>query len=240
MRGASGPRRAAFENWNHIREIHLMKTTVKRWLALAGAAMAVGGGAATVPAAADDNLVNVKMLAPRNGDRVGVGGRGWFVDLEIEFAVDSVAKTGFTDFQLTGPGVHDNAAPFPGSFSPGADDRLPGLVVLLSTTGIGARSCQNIANLFNLTGVTNVAPSLELPSAVTIWDTWIIGAPNFGVNTMSTAYVAVAKDVNGDGIFNDAPAILPDADGNGLCDDKDLRAFGVTSNIRKASFFINP
>lgn len=217
-----------------------MKTTAKRWLALAGAAIAIGGGAATALAADDDKPVNVKMFAPKNGDRVGTGGRGWFVDLEIEYAVDSVAKTGFTAPQLTGPGVHNNAAPFPGTFSPGADDRLPGLIALVSTATVGARSCQNIANLFNLTGLTNAAPSLEAPSTVSIWDTWIIGAPNFGVNTMSTVYAAVAADVNGDGVFNDAPAILPDADGNGFCDDKDLKAYGVASGIRKASFFINP
>jgi hypothetical protein len=52
--------------------------------------------------------------------------------------------------------------------------------------------------------------------------------------------VAVAKDHNGDGVFNDAPNVLPDADGNGVCDKKDLKAFGLASNIEKARFFINP
>jgi hypothetical protein len=33
--------------------------------------------------------------------------------------------------------------------------------------------------------------------------------------------------------------VLPDADGNGLCDNKDLEAFGIASNIEKADFFIN-
>ena len=200
------------------------------------------GLAAAAPAGADDDdkSVDVKMFAPRNGDRVGEGGKGWFVDLELEYEVSSVAQTGFSAPQLTGPGVHNNAAPLPGAFSAGADDRMPGLIVLVSTNQAGARSCQNVANLFNLTGLTNAAPSLERPSKVSIWDTWIIGAPNFGVNTMSTIFVAVAADVDGDGIFNDAPAILPDVDGNGFCNEKDLKAFGIASNIRKASFFINP
>ncbi len=197
-----------------------------------------------------DRLVKVEMFAPENGHQVGINGAGWFVDLEIEFKVP-LAQSGFTvnadnqpGFQLTGPNagatanyaasVHNNARPFPGTFSLGRDERIPGLIVILSTTIPGAGSCQNIANLFNLTGVTDLEPT-----RTEIWDTWIVGAQNFGVNTMSTIHVAVADDINGDGIFNDAPNVLPDADGNGICDDKDLKAFGIASNIEKARFFIN-
>ena len=183
---------------------------------------------------AEERAAEVKMFAPTNEQKVGVGGVGWFVDLAVEFDVP-LAQTGFTGFQLTGPGVHNNVAPFPGTFSPGRDDRMPGLIVLVSTATIGAQSCQNVANLFNLTGVTNrEAAKTEL------WDTWIVGLPVFGVNTPSTVYAAIAADKNRDGVFNDAPDVLPDADGNGICDDKDLKAFGLASNIRKASFFINP
>jgi len=183
---------------------------------------------------ADDRSVEIKMFAPENGHKVGVGGFGWFVDLELEFDVP-LERTGFTGFQLTGPGVHNNVPPMPGVFAPGKDDRLPGLIVLVSTATIGAQSCQNVANLFNLTGVTNrEADKAEL------WDTWIVGAPLFGLGVHSTVYAAVAADKDHDGVFNDAPAVLPDADGNGVCDQKDLKAFGLASNIRKASFFINP
>lgn len=178
--------------------------------------------------------VEVKMFAPKSGDHVGIGGRGWFVDLALEFDVP-LEETGFNGFQLTGPAVHNNVPPFPGTFSLGKDDRLPGLIVLLSTTSVGARSCQNIANLFNLTGVTDLKPhSTEL------WDTWLVGAPSFGVNTESTIYVAVAADLNGDRSFNDAPSVIVDADQNGICNEKDLKALGIASNIRKATFFINP
>ena len=52
-------------------------------------------------------------------------------------------------------------------------------------------------------------------------------------------YVAIAADVNKDGIYNDAPNIIPDADGNGKCNKKDIEAFGVASNIVKEKFFIN-
>lgn len=192
--------------------------------------------AALAPAVshAEERVAEIKMFAPENGRRVGIGGFGWFIDLEIDFDLP-LERTGFTGFQLTGPGAHNNVGPMPGVFSPGKDDRLPGLIVLVSTTTIGAQSCQNVANLFNLTGVTHrEADRTEL------WDTWIVGAPNFGVNTTSTVHVALAADKNLDGIYNDAPSVVPDADGNGICDDKDLKAFGLASNIRKATFFINP
>jgi hypothetical protein len=183
---------------------------------------------------AQERVAEIKMFAPEGGHRVGVGGFGWFVDLEIDFDVP-LERTGFTGFQLTGPGAHNNVGPFPGTFSPGRDDRMPGLIVLVSTATIGAQSCQNVANLFNLTGVTNrEATKTEL------WDTWIVGAPVFGVNTPSAVYAAIAADKDLDGVFNDAPNVVPDADGNGICDERDLKAFGVASNIRKASFFINP
>lgn len=195
--------------------------------------------------------VKIEMFSPENGHNVGIGGSGWFVDLEIEYDVP-LEQTGFTvnadgnpGFQLTGPnvaastnfaaGVHNNVTPFPGTFSLGTDDRLPGLIVLLSTTTVGSGPCQNIANLFNLTGVTDrTAESAE------IWDTWIVGAPNFGVATESQIYVAMADDINGDGIYNDAPGVVPDSDGNGVCDFRDLRALGIASNIETAKFFINP
>ncbi len=195
-------------------------------------------------------LAKVELLAPENNDHAGIDGRGWFIDLAVRYKVP-LAKSGFTlnadnepGFQLTGPnapatanypaGIHDNVRPLPGSFSPGKDDRLPNLIVLVSTAGVGARSCQNLANLFNLLGVADLSAD-----RTEIRDTWIVSASNFGVNTKSTVFVAVADDLNKDGILNDAPAELPDADGNGICDDKDLEALGVASNIAKADFFIN-
>jgi hypothetical protein len=211
-----------------------MKCLQKQFAALGFSIFSIA--AAPLAVQAQDG-VNLKMFAPESGARVGIGGFGWFVDLQLEFDTP-LENTGFTGFQLTGPGVHANAAPMPGGFSPGKDDRLPGLIVLLSTTTTNAAfagSCQNLANLFNLTGVTNrKADSTEL------WGTWIVGAPNFGVNTESKIFVAVAADKNNDHIFNDAPNVVPDADGNGICDEKDLKAFGVASNIRRTSFFINP
>ena len=209
----------------------MMKTTKYLISVLAGALSLCG-----VATASDyDSLgeVNIDLFAPAKGDKVGVGGRGWFVDIAVQFE-EGLDATGFSDFQITGPGPHDNVAPFPGTFSPGADDRFPGLIVLLKTTTIGAGSCQNLANLFNITGVTN-----QTEDETEIWDTWIVGAPLFGTDTKSKVFVAVADDLNGDGIYNDAPAVVPDANGDGKCNARDLKALGVVSNIAKAKFYIN-
>ena len=193
---------------------------------------------------ADDNPpvgmpIEVDVKAPERGHRVGIGGRGWIVDLEIDYNTP-LDNTGFTvnpdgtaGFQITGPGPHANVAPMPGTFSPGADDRLPGLIVLLTTTTVGAGPCTNLANLFNLTGVTDLKSD-----EAEIWDTWIIGAPNF-VGTPSTLFVAVADDLNGDGIYNDAPFAVPDVNGDSICTQEDLLAYGIASNIEQVHFYIN-
>jgi hypothetical protein len=182
----------------------------------------------------EEKSVKIEMFAPAKGDHVGIGGKGWFVDLAIGYEAP-LAATGFTGFQLTGPAGHNNAAPFPGTFSAGKDDRLPNLVVLLSTTTVGAGAGQNLANLFNLTGVTDMSDD-----ETELWDTWIVGAPNFGVNTESTIYVAVVDDLNDNGIFDDAPSVVPDSDLDGDVDEKDLKALGLASKVEKATFFINP
>lgn len=92
----------------------------------------------------------------------------------------------------------------------------------------------NVANLFNVTGVTD-----RTDDEVEIWDTWIVGAPNFGCNTNSTVYTAIAADKNGNGVYDDAPNVVPDADGDGDVDKKDLKAFGLASNVKKADLFIS-
>jgi hypothetical protein len=180
------------------------------------------------------NDVDVRMFAPHNGDTVGSGGFGWFVDLAVRFDTP-LDRTGFSAFQLTGPGAHANVAPFPGAFSAGADDRMPGLIVLVSTATLGEKSCQNLANLFNLTGITD-----REENATELWDTWLVGAPAFGVNTPSTVLAAVAEDKNGNRVFDDAPSVIPDADGDGTCDEKDLKALGIASSVAKAKIFIAP
>jgi hypothetical protein len=172
--------------------------------------------------------VQVDVFSPRKGDVAGKQSKGFFVDLALRYP--SLAASA-ADFQLTGPTTHQNQAPFPGTFAPGADEKLPGLIVLLSTTTVGAKNGQNLANLFNLTGFTNQKTN-------EIWDTWIVGAPSFGKNVRSVLRVAVAADKNNDGSYNDALAVVPDANHDGHINAVDLEAYGVASNIAVVPFEI--
>jgi hypothetical protein len=192
---------------------------------VAAAATAPANGRASKNAASP---VQVQVFAPQPGDIAGKQSKGFFVDLALRYP--SLAASG-ADFQLTGPTTHQNQAPFPGSFSAGVDEKLPGLIVLLSTTTVGAKNAQNLANLFNLTGFTNQTTN-------EIWDTWIVGAASFGKNVNSVLRVAVAADKNKDGIYNDAPAVVPDANHDGRINAVDLQAFGVASNIAVVPFEI--
>ncbi|MFF1354446.1 hypothetical protein [Streptomyces sp. NPDC058297] len=181
--------------------------------------------------------VSIEVFAPERGDNAGADGKGWFVDLELSFHGKTLRQTGFTGPQLTGPAAHGNTAPFPGAFSPGADDRNPGLVVLDSTVTAAAPFSgpgTNLANLFNLTGVTNrTAHETEL------WDTWIVGDSIAGKDVDSVLTVAVVDDLNHDGIYNDAPSVIRDANHDGRIDAKDLRALGVASDVVEVPFRIN-
>ena len=175
------------------------------------------------------SAVQVEVFSPRASDIAGKQSKGFLVDLALRYP--SLAAAG-ADFQLTGPTTHQNQAPFPGAFAPGVDEKVPGLIVLLSTTTIGAKNGQNLANLFNLTGFTNQKTN-------EIWDTWIVGAPSFGKNVHSVLRVAVAADKNKDGIYNDAPAVVPDSNHDGRITAVDLEAYGVASNIAVVPFEIH-
>jgi hypothetical protein len=197
-------------------------------IALAAVIAATATAAANKSASKKASPVGVQVFAPRTGDVAGKQSKGFFVDLALRYP--SLAASG-ADFQLTGPTAHQNQAPFPGTFAAGVDEKVPGLIVLLSTTTVGAKNAQNLANLFNLTGFTN-------QKANEIWDTWIIGAPSFGKNVRSVLRVAVAADKNKDGIYNDAPAVVPDSNHDGRITAADLEAYGVASNIAVVPFEI--
>ncbi len=198
-------------------------------VALAAVVVATASGAASGGASRQAaSPVQVEVFAPRTGDIAGKQSKGFLVDLALRYP--SLAASG-ADFQLTGPTTHQNQAPFPGTFAPGVDEKVPGLIVLLSTTTVGAKNAQNLANLFNLTGFTNQKTN-------EIWDTWIVGAPSFGKNVRSVLRVAVAADKNKDGIYNDAPAVVPDSNHDGRINAVDLEAYGVASNIAVIPFQI--
>jgi len=209
-----------------VRKLHLL--LVLALLAL-GATTAGATAASRSSAGTAAEPVNVTVFAPQTGDVAGKESKGFFVDLAVRYP--SLASSG-AGFQLTGPTVHQNQAPFPGVFAAGVDEKLPGLIVLLSTSTVGARNAQNLANLFNLTGFTNQKTN-------EIWDTWIVGAAGFGHNVRSVLRVAVAADKNKDGVYNDAPAVVPDANKDGRIDASDLKAYGVASNIVAVPFQIS-
>jgi hypothetical protein len=185
-------------------------------------------GADASPHRERDRPVQVNVLGPRAFENVGVANKDFAVDLDLRYP--SLTTAGFTGVQLTGPGGHATAGP--GLFGVGADDKVPGLVVLLSGTTAG--SGKNLAGVFNLTTVGN-----RNRHSATIHDTWLVGAAAFGTGA-SKLTVAVVGDLNHNGVFDDAPNDVPDADHNGTVDARDLKAFGVASNIAVIPFTINP
>ena len=113
--------------------------------------LALSAGIAT---ADEDRSAKLTIFAPESGYLAGGSSRGFLVDLAVDFE-GSLASTGAST-EFTGPGVFQNAGDFPGTFSRGANkDHFPGLVVLLSSTAIGAGAGQNLSNLFNIIAVTD-------------------------------------------------------------------------------------
>jgi len=179
----------------------------------------------------DDKSVRITVFAPGKGDVAGIGSRAFLVDISVQFD-GNLATTGVTP-ELTGPGPLANVGPFPGSFNVGANlDHFPGLVVLLSSTTLGAGPGQNVANLFNINTITN-----QDAAGTEIWSTWIIGAPNafgrVGERTPSRLFLAVVEGT--------APDVVIDMDGNGILDKKDLVLMGykLISNTPKVDFVVN-
>lgn len=197
-----------------------------------------GASAHSGPDDDDRKPVEIEVFAPENGDNAGIEGAGWFVDLALDFEGSTLAQTGFTKLQLTGPAGHNNVPPFPGTFSTGRDDRMPGVVVLTSTTNNTVPGFSgpgtNLANLFNLSGVTN-----RDKDGTELWDTWIVGAPIAGKNVDTTLTVAVIADLDHNGTYDDAPDVVTDQNGDGRIDRRDLMAIGVASDIETVTFHIN-
>jgi hypothetical protein len=156
----------------------------------------------------------IHLFTPNSGDTSGIDGKGFFIDLKTDVNVP-LERSGFGG-QGPAPGI-------------GKDSRNQSLIVLMSTAKAGAG--QNLAGLFDVVGVTD-----RSADKTQIWATWQAGKPNFGSGP-STVTVALAGDRNHDGILNDAPDKVADANGDGVIDQKDLRAIGATS-IRSVDFTI--
>jgi hypothetical protein len=211
----------------------VMKQSYGRMVGVA-AAMAVAAGVVMPRSAAADGgrlSVDLEVFTPKSGNLAGAGSRAFMVDLKAEFNGELASAAASPE--LTGPGVHGNAAPFPGSFGIGANaDHFPGLVVLLSSSRAGVGPGQNVANDFTIATITD-----RRTDRTAIWTTWIVGAPNvFGIvgqNTASRLLVAVVRGT--------APEVVVDMDQNGVFDEKDLELMGldVISNVVKRDFTIN-
>lgn len=186
--------------------------------------------------------VTVDVFAPQDKDISGVSNKAFIIDMEVTFNGFNLKQSGFTTPALTGPGQHTNVPPFPAPSSIGKNVKFPGLIVLLSGTSSQPPfngSGTNLAGLFNIVTISN-RQIINYNFPITeLWTTWLVGADKFGSGN-SKLLVAVAKDKNKDGIFNDAPNVIPDADHNGIVNEKDLIAFGVASKIVKVNFIINP
>jgi hypothetical protein len=221
-----------------------LTTTTRAAAAAVATATAAAGlflsspGAAADQGANRDDPADVRVLAPRPGSNAGIAGSGWFIDLAIDFASTDLAATGFTGVQLTGPGGHNNIPPAPGAFGTGHDDRLPGLVVLASTTSSALPGFSgpgtNLAGLFNLTGVTD-----RSDEGTELSDTWLVGAPVAGSGVDSVLTVAVVDDLDHDGVYDDAPDVVQDTTGDGRVDRRDVQALGLASRVVRVPFHVN-
>lgn len=176
--------------------------------------------------------VSIEVFAPESGSNAGDAGIGWLVDMEVDFP-PGIKKTGFSGFQLTGPGGHANIPPFPRPGVLGRDESFPGLIVFCSTSTLGAGA--NLAGLFNITGLTN-----RDVSETELWATWIVAGPACGTGGPTTLWVAVASDLNHNGIYDDAPDAVPDLDHNGVIDGRDLQLLGIASNLVTIQFKLHP
>jgi hypothetical protein len=163
---------------------------------------------------------DISVFAPKNGDLAGVAGRGFVIDLRVRF-----------DGDLASTGASIRTAP-PGGAGAAAD--FPGLVVLLSSSKVGAGAGQNLANLFNLFGVTDRDETLR--KSTDLWGTWVIAAAKFGdPGTLTRSRLLVAI------VDGRAPSVVTDQNGDGVIDEKDLELMGfrVISDVVKRNFTVN-
>jgi hypothetical protein len=161
---------------SHIAMAATVAIVIGTTVAVTSAVSASTSSASSTGASQRAKPVRIEVFAPERGANAGASGFGWFVDMEVDFLGMNLHQAGFSGLQLTGPLGHTNVPPFPGLFSTGQDDRMPGLVVLTSTTnntlpGFSGPGT-NLAGLFNLTGITN-RDSKETE----LWDTWARPSP---------------------------------------------------------------
>jgi len=197
----------------------------------------------------------VQFYSPLPRSVVGVGGRFYIVTINIittdpklvaypEVSINPTVRINATtlvaftaNYTARGPvdGVSIGAGP--PVFGLGKNEALPGLVVIFNNTpaALGGPG-RNLANLFQFTGFQD---RLDLGGRTLykfIQTVWIVGAPTWCGWTKAVA--AIVSDRDGNGLLDDAPDVVPDANGDGVVDERDLAALGVASNIATVVFYV--
>ena len=190
----------------------------------------------------------VQFYAPLPRSSVGVGGRFYLVIVNIittdpslvaypklsinpTVRINATTLVAFTT-NYTARGAVDGVSigAGPPVFGLGKSEALPGLVVIFNNTptALGGPG-RNLANLFQFIGIQD---RLDLGGRVAyrfIEAVWIVGAPSWCGWT--NAFAAIV-------INNNAPDIVPDANGDGVIDGRDLAALGLASNIASVTFYV--
>jgi hypothetical protein len=197
----------------------------------------------------------VQFYSPLPGTVAGVGGRFYLVAINIfttdprlvaypEISINPVVRINATtavtftsNYTARGPvdGVSVGAgAPV---FGFGRNEAIPGLVVVFNNTptALGGPG-RNLANLFQFTGFQDKLDFGGRTLYRFIQTIWIVGAP--GWCGWTKAFAAVVSDRDGNGLLDDAPDTVPDANGDGIIDEKDLSALGLASNIATVVFYV--
>jgi len=175
-----------------LRSSRLGRLLVPTAVVVAAGAVVVAPTALAAPAprtAAASQPVLVSILTPHKGAVAGINGVNFTVDLVLDAAAghntDLVGKPRFFP--------SDSA-----SFKAGVNPAIPGLVVALSTNPTRT----NLANLFQLTGVSTVNGAKEITTS------WLVGRAIFGSNVDSTLTVYVVKGTAPSSVPQDTPSNL--------------------------------
>jgi hypothetical protein len=209
----------------------------------------------TLVAQSPETSTVVQFYSPLPRSVVGVGGRFYIVAINIitsdprlvaypEISINPVVRINAThavaftaNYTARGPVDGISIGAGPPVFGVGKNEALPGLVVIFNNTptALGGPG-RNLANLFQFTGFQD---KLDIGGRTIyrfIQTIWIVGAPTWCGWTKAIA--AIISDRDGNGLLDDAPDTVPDVNGDGVIDERDLAALGVASNIASVIFYV--
>jgi hypothetical protein len=206
------------------------KKILRRWIAVGSLMVALlnlaaCGGTSTVASTTSSSHtaaqlpIRVTVFSPGSGDKVGVAGAGYVIDLSLD-ATSSSANADLSAAKGYKPFFNN---PTSSTFHPGPDQGVPGLVALLSTAKtISGTAFQgpetNLAGLFQINGVASVHNG----SLAETWNTWLVGKPIAGSGVQTTLTVVVVKGT--------APTVISGSP---------QQQSGLISNIVQVTFTLN-